>query len=122
MPYRLLADLVLILHAAFVAFVVLGALLALRWPHAAWFHVPAALWGAGIELLGGICPLTPLENHWRRLAGAQGYPGDFIEHYVVSLLYPDGLTRQVQVVLGVLVLAVNVAIYAWALGRGRKRV
>jgi hypothetical protein len=73
-------------------------------------------------LLGGICPLTPIENHWRRLAGAQGYPGDFIEHYVVSLLYPDGLTRQVQVVLGVLVLAFNVAIYAWALGRGRKRV
>ena len=77
--------------------------------------------GRGIEFLGGICPLTPLENHWRRLAGEQGYPGDFVEHYVVSLLYPDGLTRRVQVVLGVLVLAFNVAIYAWALRRRRKR-
>ena len=122
MPYRLLADLVLVLHAAFVAFVMLGALLVLRWPRTAWVHVPAVLWGAGIEFLGGICPLTPLENHWRRLAGEQGYPGDFVEHYVVSLLYPDGLTRRVQILLGVLVLAFNVAIYAWALGRGRRRI
>jgi hypothetical protein len=117
MPYRLLADLVLILHAAFVAFVMLGALLVLRWPRIAWAHVPVVLWGAGIELLGGLCPLTPLENHWRRLAGERGYPGGFVEHYVVSILYPDGLTRRVQIVLGVLVLVVNVAVYAWALRR-----
>ena len=78
MPYRLLADLVLILHAGFVAFVVLGALLVLRWPRIAWIHVPVVLWGAGIEFLGGICPLTPLENHWRRLAGELGYPGGFV--------------------------------------------
>ncbi len=76
-------------------------------------------WGAGIEFLGGICPLTPLENHWRAMAGQQGYPGDFVEHYIVSLLYPDGLTRRVQLVLGALVLVVNVAIYAWALCRLR---
>jgi hypothetical protein len=119
MPYRLLADLVLILHAGFVAFVMLGALFALRWPRVAWVHVPAALWGAGIEFLGGICPLTPLENHWRGLAGELGYPGGFVEHYIVAILYPDGLTRRVQLVLGVLVLAVNVAIYAWALRRWR---
>jgi hypothetical protein len=119
MPYRLLADLVLILHAGFVAFVMLGALLALRWPRIAWVHVPVALWGAGIEFLGGICPLTPLENHWRRLAGELGYPGGFVEHYVVSVLYPDGLTRRVQLVLGVLVLVVHVAIYAWVLWRQR---
>jgi hypothetical protein len=112
-----LADLVLILHAAFVAFVMLGALLAVRWPRLAWVHVPVALWGAGIEFLGGICPLTPLENHWRRLAGEMGYPGGFVEHYVVAVLYPDGLTRRLQIGLGVLVLAVNVAIYAWALWR-----
>jgi len=119
MPYRLLADLVLIIHAGFVAFVVLGALLALRWPRIAWVHVPVVLWGAGIEFVGGICPLTPLENHWRRLAGELGYPGDFVEHYVMSALYPDGLTRRVQLVLGALVLLVNVAIYAWVFWRRR---
>jgi len=122
MPYRLLADLVLILHAGFVAFVVLGALLALRWPRVAWVHVPVVLWGAGIEFVGGICPLTPLENHWRRLAGELGYPGGFIEHYIVSALYPDGLTRNVQIVLGALVVVVNVAIYAWALRRSRRSI
>ena len=119
MPYRLLADAVLILHAGFVAFVMLGALLVVRWPRVAWLHVPVVLWGAGIEFLGGICPLTPLENHWRRLAGDLGYPGGFVEHYVVAALYPAGLTSRVQVVLGMLVLAVNVAIYAWVLWRRR---
>ena len=104
MPYRLLAVLVLIVHAGFVAFVMLGALLVWRWPRIAWIHVPVVLWGAGIEFLGGICPLTPLENHWRRLAGELGYPGGFVEHYVMSALYPDGLTRRAQVMLGALVL------------------
>ena len=119
MIYRLLADFVLIVHAAFVVFVMLGALLVLRWPRVAWVHVPVVLWGAGIEFLGGICPLTPLENHWRRLAGQQGYPGDFVEHYIVSLLYPDGLTRTVQIALGLFALAVNVGIYALAVRRLR---
>jgi len=117
MPYRLLADLTLILHAVFVAYVMLGAWLVLRWPRTAWIHVPAALWGAGIELLGGICPLTPLENHFRRLAGEQGYASGFIEHYVVPVLYPDALTRRVQVMLGVLVLVTNAAVYGWVLWR-----
>jgi hypothetical protein len=117
MPYRLLADLTLILHAAFVSFVMLGALLVLRWPRVAWIHLPAVLWGAGIEFLGGICPLTPLENHWRQLAGGQGYTGGFVEHYVVPILYPDALTRRAQVVLGIVVLVVNVAVYSWALWR-----
>jgi len=117
MPYRLLADLVLVLHAAFVAFVMLGGLLVLRWPRLAWLHLPVVVWGAGIEFLGGICPLTPLENHWRRLAGDQGYTGGFVEHYVFPVLYPEGLTRQVQLGLGLLVLAVNVSIYAWMLWR-----
>ena len=119
MPYRLLADLVLILHAGFVAFVMLGALLVLRWPRVAWVHVPVALWGAGIEFVGGICPLTPLENHWRRLAGELGYPGGFVEYYVMSALYPAGLTQRVQLVLGMLVLVVNGAVYAWVLWRRR---
>jgi hypothetical protein len=111
MHYRLLADLVLLLHAAFVIFVMLGGLLALRWPRAAWVHLPIVAWGAGIEFLGGICPLTPLENHWRRLAGEQGYPGGFVEHYVFAALYPEGLTREIQLGLGLLVLVVNVLIY-----------
>ena len=120
MRYRLLADLVLLLHAAFVAYVVLGALLALRWPRTAWVHLPIVAWGAGIEFVGGICPLTPLENHWRQLAGEQGYAGGFVEHYVAAALYPDGLTRSVQVALGLLVVAVNAVIYAVAWRRHRR--
>ncbi len=113
MYYRLLADLVLLVHAFFVAFVVLGGLAVLRWPRIAWVHLPVVAWGAGIEFMGGICPLTPLENHWRRLAGEQGYGGGFVEHYLLAALYPDGLTRGVQVALGLVVLAVNAAIYGY---------
>jgi hypothetical protein len=111
MSWRLLADLVLVVHAAFVVFVMLGGLAVLRWPRLAWIHVPAAIWGAGIAFAGGICPLTPLENHWRQLAGEQGYPGGFVEHYVVAALYPEGLTRGLQASLGLIVLAVNAAVY-----------
>ncbi len=113
MLYRLAADGVLVLHAAFVVFVVLGGLLALRWPRAAWVHLPAAAWGAAIEFWGWICPLTPLEQALRRLGGEAGYRGGFVEHYVVALLYPQGLTRGLQLALGLFVLAVNLAVYAW---------
>ena len=120
MPYGLLADAVLLAHAAFVAFVVLGGLLVLRWARLAWVHVPVVAWGAGIEFTGGICPLTPLENQLRALAQQQGYAGGFVEHYVFGLLYPEGLTRNVQLALGLLVLAVNAAVYAWAWRRHRR--
>lgn len=122
MADRLLADLVLVLHAAFVAFVVLGGLLVLRWPRLAWLHVPAALWGAGIEIAGGICPLTPLEDHFRGLAGEQGYAQDCIGHYLLGALYPQGLTREVQWLLGGLVVAINLWIYhrAWRQRRGSR--
>ena len=120
MPYSLLADAVLLAHAAFVAFVVLGGLLVLRWPRLAWIHVPVVAWGAGIEFAGGICPLTPLENHLRALAHEQGYAGGFVEHYVFGLLYPEGLTREVQIVLGLGVLALNGAVYAWLWYRRRQ--
>jgi len=115
MPYGLLADLVLLVHLAFVLFVVLGGLLVLRWPRMAWLHLPAALWGAGIEFASGICPLTPLENRLRHLGGEAGYSGGFIDHYVTALIYPHGLTRGVQLALGVLVVLVTVILYrrAW---------
>jgi hypothetical protein len=120
LPYGLFADAVLLAHAAFVAFVVLGGLLVLRWPRIAWVHLSAVAWGAGIEFAGGICPLTPLENHLRALAHEQGYAGGFVEHYVFGLLYPEGLTREVQVVLGLGVLALNGSIYAWLWHRRRQ--
>ena len=119
MAYSLLADLVLAVHLGFVVFVVLGGLLTLRWPRAAWVHVPAALWGAWIELAGGICPLTPLENELRRRAGEGGYTGGFVEHYLVPIVYPAGLTRTTQLLLGVLVILVNAAVYGVVLRRCR---
>jgi Protein of Unknown function (DUF2784) len=120
MLYRALADLVVVLHCAFVLFVVLGGLLALRWPRAAWFHIPTAIWGAGIEFVQGICPLTPLENHLRRLGGEAGYSGGFVEHYLLPVLYPAGLNRDVQLGLGLFVLLLNVIVYA-VLWRRRAR-
>lgn len=121
MIYRALADLVVLVHFGFVLFVVLGGLLVLRWPRLAWVHVPAAIWGVSIEFFGWICPLTPLENHWRALGGQAGYSGGFIQHYIVSILYPNELTRGVQIVLGSLVLALNGFVY-WRLFSTRRAV
>lgn len=118
--YAILADLVLGIHFAFVLFVALGGLLALRWPRVAWAHVPAALWGAFIEFSGGICPLTPLENELRIRGGEAGYAGDFIGRYVFALMYPEGLTRTSQVALGSLVVIANVVIYGRLLRLRRK--
>lgn len=115
----LLADLVLGLHAAFVAFVVAGGLLVLRRPGLAWLHLPAAAWGAAIELGGWICPLTPLENRLRAAAGEAGYAGDFLGHWLQLLLYPPGLTREIQLALGAGVLLVNAAVYGLLLRRRR---
>lgn len=107
----LAADALVVLHLAFVAFVVLGGLLVLRWPWLAWVHVPAAIWGAWIEVAGWICPLTPLENRLREEAGQQGYATSFVEHYLLPVLYPAALTREVQWLLGGLVIAVNAVVY-----------
>ena len=122
--YRFLADLVVGVHSLFVLFVVLGGLLVMRWPKAAYLHIPAAIWGAAIELAGWICPLTPLENWLRRRAGGVGYSGDFIEHYILPVLYPSALTRDIQLLLGFLVIALNLVIYAYVFRRARpgKRV
>jgi hypothetical protein len=121
MAYRLLADLVVILHGAFVLFAVLGGLLAIRWRRWAWLHVPALLWAAWIEFSSGICPLTPLENWLRERAGLTVYRGDFLDRTLMLLLYPDELTREIQVILGTLVLILNAAIYAaaWRLTKRR---
>ena len=121
MAYRILADLVVGVHVLFVVFVVAGGLLALRWPWVAAAHLPAAVWGALIEFRGWICPLTPLEKSLRASAGQAGYAGGFIEHYLLPALYPAGLTRGVQLVLGSLVLAVNVVVYGLLLWRRRAR-
>lgn len=120
MIYRALADLILALHLAFVLFVVLGGLLVLRWPRVAWLHIPAAIWGVLIEYTGWICPLTPLENSLRTRGGEAGYNGGFIEHYIQPLLYPAGLTRSTQVVLGSVVLVLNLTAYGIALSRRRR--
>jgi hypothetical protein len=117
----ILADLVLVLHFAFVLFVVLGGLLVLRWPRLAYVHIPVAAYGALIELVGWICPLTPLENSLRARAGEAGYEGTFVEHYILPVLYPSALTRNVQVLLGVLVLGLNLAIYTYVLRRKARR-
>jgi hypothetical protein len=111
--YGLLADLTVTLHFAFVIFVVAGGLLVIRWPRVAWVHVPAAVWGAVIELAGWICPLTPLEQWLRLQSGSRGYSGDFVDRYVMPLLYPDWLSRPTQFALAAFVVVANLAIYFW---------
>jgi hypothetical protein len=120
MEYRILADLVVGLHGLFVVFVVAGGALALRWPWVAAVHLPAAVWGALIEFRGWICPLTPLENSLRASAGQAGYSGGFIEHYLLPAMYPSGLTRTIQLALGLIVVGVNIVVY-WLVLRRRSR-
>ena len=120
MGYRVLADAVVLLHVAFIAFAVAGGLLVVRWPRLVWLHVPAALWAAVVEFAGWYCPLTPLENRLRVAGGSAAYAGDFVGRYVLPLVYPAELTRGLQILLGALVLAVNVGAYLW-LWRRRRR-
>lgn len=121
MIFRMLADLVVLVHLAFVLFVVLGGILVIRRPRAAWVHLPAAAWGAVIEFGGWVCPLTPLENSLRLRAGEAAYHGGFVEHYLLPALYPSGLTRPTQVLIGLFVLFLNGAVYAIAVSRKRQR-
>lgn len=113
----ILADLVVLVHLAFVAFVVAGGALAFRWRWIPWLHLPAAVWGALIEFQARVCPLTPLERALRRRAGEAGYAGGFVEHYLLPVLYPGGMTREVQIALGVLVVVVNLGVYGALLWR-----
>jgi uncharacterized protein DUF2784 len=121
MSYRLLADVVVILHFTFVLFVLFGGFLAWWKPRIAWLHLPAAAWGAAVEFGGWVCPLTPLEQWLRLRAGASVYDSDFIGKYVLPVLYPATLTSDVQIVLGVIVVVVNVAIYGWLYATRRRR-
>ena len=113
MTERIAADLIVLLHLAFILFVGLGALLCLRWKWMAWLHLPAAAWGAAIEFRQGICPLTPLEQRLRLAAGDAGYSGGFIDHYLLPIIYPSGLDADVQYALGTLVVLLNLALYGW---------
>ena len=121
MIHHLAADAVLLLHLGFILFVLLGGLLVLRWRWAPLLHLPAAAWGVYVELSGGLCPLTPLENRLRIAAGEAGYTGGFIEHYLLALIYPAGLTPQIQYVLAAVVVGVNGLAYAWVWRRRRRR-
>ena len=111
--YRLLADLVVLTHVGFVVFVVLGGFLVLRWRGAMWIHLLAVIWAAAVEFFGWACPLTPLENWLRVKAGEAAYSSDFVARYLLPVLYPEGLTRALQLALGVFVIVVNLAIYGW---------
>jgi len=117
----LAADALVVLHLAFVLFVVFGGLLVWRWPRWAWVHVPAFAWGAVIEFTNWVCPLTPLEQRFRVAAGEAGYSGGFVEHYLLPLLYPEGLTREIQLGLGLFVLAVNALVYGMWLWRRKQK-
>ena len=120
--YAVGAGLVVLLHFSFVLFVAAGALLSLKWRRAIWVHLPAVAWAAYIEFSGGICPLTPLENDFRAKAGLNHYSGDFVAQYVFPVLYPEGLTRQAQMVIGLVVLAANLALYTFVFTRRRRRL
>jgi len=111
MRYSIAADALVILHLAFIVFVMLGGLLLLKWRRLSYLHLPAVVWGTLVELRGWLCPLTPLEQHFRTLAGETGYSGGFIQHYLLPLIYPAGLTREVQTILAICVISINLVIY-----------
>ena len=113
MTYRIAADFIVLLHFAFILFVVLGGLLVFYRRMFAWLHLPTVLWGVLIEFSGWICPLTPWEQSLRIKAGQVGYSGGFVEHYLMPLIYPVALTPEIQIILGVLVLILNVGVYGW---------
>ena len=120
MGYRLAADLTLVLHLLFILFVIFGGLLCLHRVRWAWLHLPAMIWGVCVEWAGWICPLTPLENHFRQLASGQGYRGGFVERYLIPVIYPEQLTVSLQWVLGGLVLIVNIFVYLYVFQKKRK--
>jgi hypothetical protein len=109
--YGFFAGVVIVMHFLFIAFVATGGLLVWRWPRLAWLHIPAAIWGVVVEMTGWFCPLTPLENHLRQLAGGSSYSGGFVEQYLIPVIYPANLTASTQYILGGLVIVINVVVY-----------
>ena len=120
--YNVLANAIVLAHLLFIAFVICGGLLVIRWPRLAVVHLPAVVWGAAVEIYGLVCPITPLENHFRMLAGDTSYSGDFIARYLLLVIYPENLTTTIQQLLGCLVIAVNVIIYIVVIRKYRKVV
>lgn len=120
MWFSIAANLIVVLHLGFIIFAVLGALLVLKWRWVLFLHIPAAVWGALIEFQGWLCPLTPLENSLRAAAGQAGYGEGFIAHYLLPIIYPAGLTREIQITLGIFIIAINLAIYGWVIVRQKK--
>jgi len=120
--YNLFADAVVLAHFLFIAFVVCGGLLVIYWPRLAVVHLPAAVWGTVVEIFGWVCPLTPLENHFRLLAGNSSYGGNFIARYLIPVIYPENLTNEFQQLLGEIVVVVNVIFYIIAIRKHRKVV
>lgn len=121
LSYRFLADATVLLHCGFVIFVVAGGLLVIMRPRVAWIHIPAVIWGVLIEFAGWICPLTYLENWFRYKGGQAGYPGGFIDRYLLPFLYPDELSRSLQLILGTVLAIINLLAYAFVVDRWRKR-
>ena len=119
---KIAADLLLLIHLGFILFVAIGGLLVLKWRKVSWLHIPCVLWGVTVELTGRICPLTPLENKLRIAAGETGYSGGFIEHYIMPIIYPVGLTQNLQLILGALLLVINVSIYSLVIIRTRNKL
>ena len=119
MFFRLASDGVLLVHLAFILFALLGATIAVHWRWVLFVHLPAVVWGCFVELTGRLCPLTYLENYLRIKAGQSGYSESFVEHYVIPVIYPAGLTRNIQFALAVLVIVVNIVIYGWLFVRER---
>ena len=117
MAYSLAADAVVLLHLLFIAFAVFGGVLVLWVPNIAWLHLPALAWAVWISATHGICPLTPLENSLRRMAGEAGYPESFIDHYVMPVIYPSGFTPTIQTGVAIVLAATNALLYGWALFR-----
>lgn len=120
MIYRIFADMVVIIHLAFILFVVFGGLPAIRWKWVALFHLPSVIWGALIEFKGWLCPLTTLEWRLRLVGGRDAYPSGFMEHYLIPIVYPDKLTPELQTFLGAAVLIVNGAVYSWLFWRWKR--
>ena len=121
MVYQIIADILIVIHGVFILYVLFGAFLNFRWPKLIWWHVPAIIWGALVEYMHWICPLTPLENYFRHKAGIGVYEGDFIEHYIIPLIYPPDLTPQFQVWFGSLVIALNVVVYGLHFYRWKRK-